>query len=81
MNVLVVHNRYREPGGEDRVVELETALLERFGHTVVRFIVDNGRIDAMGPVAAAPRAFWNHAAYRDVRRLIAAERIRSPARP
>ena len=75
MNVLVVHNRYREPGGEDRVVELETALLERFGHKVVRFIVDNGRIDAMGPVAAAPRTFWNHAAYREVRRLVAAERI------
>jgi glycosyltransferase involved in cell wall biosynthesis len=73
MNVLVVHNRYRETGGEDRVVELESALLARHGHTVVPYILDNATIDAMNPLALAGRTVWNHEAYRAVRRLIRRE--------
>lgn len=74
MKVLVVHNRYREPGGEDRVVELETALLERFGHEVVHYTADNRHIDDISRVVLTGVTFWNHAAYRAVRRLIARER-------
>ena len=75
MNVLVVHNRYQEPGGEDRVVDLETSLLARHGHSVVHYAQDNRRIDDMSRVNLARRTLWNHAAYRDVRRTIARERV------
>lgn len=75
MNVLVVHNRYREAGGEDRVVELERGLLARHGHTVVPYILDNQTIEGMNPVALAGRTVWNHTAYREVRQLIRRERI------
>jgi|HubBroStandDraft_6_1064221.scaffolds.fasta_scaffold08452_2 glycosyltransferase involved in cell wall biosynthesis len=34
MNILVIHNLYQQPGGEDVVVEQETRLLERKGHKV-----------------------------------------------
>lgn len=34
MRVLVVHNRYQLPGGEERVVESEIAMLESHGHDV-----------------------------------------------
>lgn len=74
MTVLVVHNRYREPGGEDRVVDLETTLLARHGHKVVRYTADNRRIGEIRPIALAAMTLWNHAAYRAVRRLIAHER-------
>lgn len=74
MNVLVVHNRYRESGGEDRVVDLETSLLARHGHTVIRHTADNRRIDEIQPLTLAAKTLWNHTAYREVRRLIARER-------
>lgn len=75
MNVLVVHNRYREQGGEDRVVELEGALLTRHGHNVVEYIEDNARVSEMARPALAMRTLWNVGAYRHVRTLIAHERI------
>jgi glycosyltransferase involved in cell wall biosynthesis len=34
MNVLLLHNRYREPGGEERSVDAIAALLESRGHEV-----------------------------------------------
>src|SRR5438105_15309825 len=37
MNVLLLHNRYREPGGEERSVSEIEALLRARGHRVERF--------------------------------------------
>jgi glycosyltransferase involved in cell wall biosynthesis len=34
MRVLVIHNRYRAPGGEERAVAEQVAMLRRHGHTV-----------------------------------------------
>jgi glycosyltransferase involved in cell wall biosynthesis len=75
MNILVVHNRYRESGGEDRVVELESALLAQRGHAVIPYFLDNAAIDGMHPLMLAGRTMWNHGAYRSVRQLIRRERI------
>src|SRR6266508_4127745 len=75
MNILVVHNRYLENGGEDRVVNLETTLLERHSHRVLRYTADNHQIHTMTRGAVAQRIFWNHDAYRDVRHVIAREHI------
>ena len=75
MNVLVVHNRYRETGGEDRVVENESALLARGGHTVVPYTVENSSIDSFTRVALACKTVWNAASYKEVRTLLARERI------
>ena len=36
MNIAVIHNRYREPGGEVRVFEMESELLEQLAHSVTR---------------------------------------------
>ena len=75
MNVLVVHNRYQERGGEDRVVALESALLERFGHTVVPYFVDNRDIGAM-PTAMLPLlTIWNPKTVDAVKLLIEVARI------
>ena len=41
MRILIVHNYYQRPGGEDRVFESEAALLEAHGHVVLRYSVHN----------------------------------------
>jgi len=75
VNVLVVHNRYRERGGEDRVVDLESALLERHGHTVLRYIVDNRDLDSRPKAALPLLTMWNRKTVSDVRTAIALGRI------
>lgn len=44
MRILVAHNRYQQPGGEDVVFENETAMLEEAGHDVHRYEVHNDLI-------------------------------------
>ncbi len=47
MRVLLVHNEYIEPGGEDVVATAEGSLLENHGHEVRRFIVSNRSLDRL----------------------------------
>jgi len=48
MKVLMVHNRYRQRGGEDAVAEAETHLLGAHGVEVERLDVDNDAIHGLG---------------------------------
>jgi glycosyltransferase involved in cell wall biosynthesis len=66
VRVLQVHNRYRQPGGEDTVVAAERDLLENGGHEVVTYEVENPP-DTVGAVRAAARAPWNRQAAHAVR--------------
>ncbi|MDD4849072.1 MAG: glycosyltransferase family 4 protein [Gemmiger sp.] len=43
--ILLVHDRYRLPGGEDAVFEAERALLERHGWEVSVYCRDNAEVD------------------------------------
>ena len=52
MNIALFHNRYRIPGGEDRTVEFEHALLEAAGHRVSRYEVSNEQVFARPGLAA-----------------------------
>jgi glycosyltransferase involved in cell wall biosynthesis len=75
--VLVIHNRYRQAGGEGAVVRAEIALLRQHGHRVMEFVRENAAIDRFGPARRASLALsttWNHAVYADVRRLLRRER-------
>jgi glycosyltransferase involved in cell wall biosynthesis len=45
MRILIIHNSYQQPGGEDIVVAQEAALLERNGHTVSIYKRSNDEID------------------------------------
>lgn len=69
MKVLQIHNRYREPGGEDAVVDAEAQLLRDGGQEVVQFQVRNpkGPVGAARSLAFAP---WNPITYRTVTRLV-----------
>ncbi len=73
MKVLLCHNYYQRPGGEDRVFEDEASLLEQHGHEVVRFIRSNDSIDGMSRLKAARLTIWNQESYRELRDLIRRE--------
>jgi glycosyltransferase involved in cell wall biosynthesis len=47
MNILIVHNTYRQPGGEDVVVAQESALLEKNGHRVTIYARNNDEMDEL----------------------------------
>jgi glycosyltransferase involved in cell wall biosynthesis len=47
MNVLVIHNSYQQPGGEDVVVAQESKLLKRYGHNVTTYQRSNHEIDSL----------------------------------
>ena len=49
MRILQVHTRYRQAGGEDRVVAAEAELLQSAGHQVEQVVADN----PVSPLAAA----------------------------
>jgi glycosyltransferase involved in cell wall biosynthesis len=46
--VLILHNRYRQPGGEDVLVQAQARLLRDRGHEVRLLEKDNREIDAYG---------------------------------
>jgi len=70
VKVLLVHNYYQQPGGEDMVFEAERALLERMGHKVVTFVEGNARLDGIHPLRAAVEGVWSREAQRRLRRFI-----------
>ncbi|ULH17591.1 glycosyltransferase (plasmid) [Deinococcus sp. KNUC1210] len=70
MNVLVVHNFYRQAGGEDEVFFAETRELERQGVNVTRHTVHNDDFPDGARVSAALRTVWNPASARTLARLV-----------
>jgi glycosyltransferase involved in cell wall biosynthesis len=70
MNVLLVHNFYQQPGGEDQVFAEEAALLEKQGHTIGRFTMDNDAIAGMGKLEVARKTIWNTDAQQSIRQAI-----------
>lgn len=73
-SVLLVHNRYQQPGGEDAVVQSEAALLERRGHRVLRHERHNDELHGLPRWRGAAQAVWSTATTRELDRLIAAQR-------
>ena len=70
MCVLLIHNRYRQPGGEDVVFESEKLLLERYGHKVITFTEDNAKLSKVNPLKIAVNAVWSREAQRKILKLI-----------
>jgi len=67
--ILVVHNRYQQPGGEDAVVEAEVNLLRRRGHSVETYIRDNDELNEMSRLDALAENLWSRRTWNDVAKL------------
>jgi glycosyltransferase involved in cell wall biosynthesis len=74
MKILLAHNEYQQPGGEDQIFTAEAALLEAHGHQVLRYGAHNDRVAGMNPVALAGSTVWNRSSYRELQSLIRRER-------
>jgi len=70
VRIVVVHNHYQSPGGEDLVAEQETSVLRWNEHTVQGFIDDNGRIPEIGRAKVAAETVWNPSAYHCLHGLV-----------
>jgi glycosyltransferase involved in cell wall biosynthesis len=67
LNVVLVHNRYRQRGGEDDVFEAEAQLLESRGHRIERVTVENCNLADRHAVTTAAATIWNPTAHRRIR--------------
>ena len=70
MKVLMLHNRYRVPGGEDGVFDAERALLTSRGHQIAAWIEDNHGINDASAWRVGFQALWSRKSYRLARRMI-----------
>ena len=76
--VLIVHNHYQIPGGEDTVVDNEKRMLERNGHRVVLYTRSNQELRGLSKLQKLMLPFttiFNQRTYKDVKRIIREERI------
>src|SRR5690242_19374926 len=66
MRVLVVHNYYLNPGGEDEVFRAETETLREHGEDVRVYTVHNRDIRSLSKVALATSTIWNRQIAREL---------------
>jgi glycosyltransferase involved in cell wall biosynthesis len=64
--ILVVHNRYQLPGGEDTVVDAEIGLLQRNGHEVEAYLRNNHELQEMKPIDAFSQSLWSRRTSSDI---------------
>lgn len=76
--ILLVHNHYRLPGGEDTVVSNEKKMLEEHGHEVVLYTRNNSELENMGLIRKLLLPFtaiYNPRTSKDIKRVIKEENI------
>lgn len=77
-NILIVHNYYQIPGGEDSVVLSEKELLEQHGHNVLLYTRNNKELTTMTSVykMSIPfKAIFNPQSYFDIKKIIIENKI------
>ncbi|MBQ7667276.1 MAG: glycosyltransferase family 4 protein [Kiritimatiellae bacterium] len=77
MTILVIHNHYRQRGGEDSVFESECRMLENAGHRVIRYEKSNSDLHEGGlpaKIGIALSTLWSRRTVREVRALIRTEK-------
>ncbi len=70
MRVLMLHNKYLIPGGEDQCSLAEAALLRDHGHEVELLEEDNRRIEQLGQARTAMRTVWSSESFRRIDELL-----------
>lgn len=76
--VLIVHNYYQIPGGEDTVVANEKQMLEEHGHKVVLYSRNNSELKEMNKFKKAllpVTTIFNPRTYKDIKQIIKKEHI------
>lgn len=77
-NILIVHNYYQVPGGEDTVVANEKRMLEENGHNVILYERDNSELKTYSvarKMLLPITTIFNLKTYNDIRKIILKHRI------
>lgn len=77
MKILLVHNAYRQPGGEDIVFEQERQVLEGAGHQVVAYRRSNHEVNEhslAGQFSLASKAVWAADSRRELAAMLCREK-------
>lgn len=77
-NILIVHNYYQIPGGEDTVVANEKKMLEEHGHKVILYSRNNAELKQMSKfqkVFLPITTVFNPRTYKEIKKLIKSEDI------
>jgi glycosyltransferase involved in cell wall biosynthesis len=77
VKILLVHNSYQQPGGEDVVFEQESLMLRNAGHEVVQYRRSNHEVQAfraLRKVTLAKRTLWASDTRKDFVRLLRQEK-------
>lgn len=74
MKILLCHNFYQLPGGEDQVYRDEGWLLEQAGHQVIRFERDNRVIAGISQMKMAAMTVWNRESHQAISQLLRDDR-------
>ena len=71
MKILFIHNKYKQYGGEDVAVELETSVLIEKGHEVKTIFFDNSPIHGLlAKIRSAFRSIYNFSSARKISKVI-----------
>jgi len=71
VRILVIHNYYEHPGGEDRVFESEVQMLRDHGHTVVTHTQRNDQIRRNDRLGLAIDTIWSRRSQAALARVLA----------
>lgn len=74
MKVLLCHNHYLQPGGEDQVFADEAQLLESRGCEVLRYVCRSSDERDLGRLQTVQRTLWNQQTFDELRDVFRAER-------
>ena len=83
MKIVLVHNTYQWPGGEDVIVIQERDLLRSAGHEVLEYRRSNVDVTdstVIHRIALGQRAVWSQDVFREFQGLLAAGRTRRGTR-
>lgn len=69
LRVLVAHNAYQQRGGEDSVVDAESALLASRGHEVHRYTRHNDELKELSALSAAAQMLWSKRTVMEAQKL------------
>lgn len=71
MKILLVHNKYKQAGGEDAVFRSESKLLKKNGHEVEEMLFDNKYIDSkIDQLLCGIQAIYNFTSARIIQKII-----------
>jgi len=74
VKLVLVHNGYQQPGGEDQVFASELELLASHGNEVVCYTVHNNAVQELSKLTLACRTSWSRTTYRKIRAVLQLER-------